>query len=280
MYELFLTSFIEDGDLESACSILGGLCGMAPWKTVHRVLYFQGPPKPSGLSNQSSFEKPTRKDVGFMWKELHQNLSRQSFILQGRYEVAKDRDFGNPSALSNLDMMNGVLRWTDFPDPPHSRPQITQRKKVELWEQKKLPSIMRDNLYQLKTETVEEIYQFYQDDIEFCLTRHYFLKSIGDYTPLETRNEPLDGPIAALPPWESLTRVDAQGRWVLQVKAHVLQDNKPDEIRKAQDRLMAIRGELDGVFDFKAIDRKVHDTRVALQQPGVRVLPQKVKLGK
>jgi mediator of RNA polymerase II transcription subunit 18 len=67
---------------------------------------------------------------------------------------------------------------------------------------------------------------------------------------------------------------------VLQVKAHVLQDNKPDEIRKAQDRLMAIRGELDGVFDFKTIDRKVHDTRVALQQPGVRVLPQKVKLGK
>jgi mediator of RNA polymerase II transcription subunit 18 len=64
------------------------------------------------------------------------------------------------------------------------------------------------------------------------------------------------------------------------VKAHVLQDNKPDEIRKAQDQLLSIRGELDGVFDFRAIDRKVHDTRVAQQQQGVQVLPQKVTLGK
>lgn len=69
-------------------------------------------------------------------------------------------------------------------------------------------------------------------------------------------------------------------RWFLLVKAHVLQDNKPDEIRKAQDQLLGIRGELDGVFDFKGIDRKVHDTRVAQQQQGIQALPQKVMLGK
>jgi mediator of RNA polymerase II transcription subunit 18, fungi type len=69
-------------------------------------------------------------------------------------------------------------------------------------------------------------------------------------------------------------------RWFLFVKVHVLQDNKPDEIRKAQDLLLGIRNELDGVFDFKGIDRKVHDTRVAQQQQGIQALPQKVMLGK
>lgn len=71
-----------------------------------------------------------------------------------------------------------------------------------------------------------------------------------------------------------------QNRWVLQVKSHVLQDNKPDEIRKAQDNLQSIRGELEGAFDFRSIDRKVHDTRMALQQQGIQALPQKVMLGK
>ncbi len=66
----------------------------------------------------------------------------------------------------------------------------------------------------------------------------------------------------------------------MQAKTHVLQDNKPDEIRKAQDKLMALRTELEGVFDFRAIDRKVYDTRIALRQQGVQALPQKVMIGK
>lgn len=71
-----------------------------------------------------------------------------------------------------------------------------------------------------------------------------------------------------------------QNRWILQARIHVLQDNKPDELRKAQDQLMAIRNELDGVFEFRNIDRKVHDTRVAQQPQGVQALPQKVRIGK
>lgn len=71
-----------------------------------------------------------------------------------------------------------------------------------------------------------------------------------------------------------------QNRWVLIVRSHVLQDNKPDEIRKAQDQLLSIKGELEGAFDFKTIDRKVHDTRIAQQQQGIQALPQKVMLGK
>ena len=147
MYELSLTALIDGKDLDAACSVLEGLCGMPPWQSVHRVLYYQGPPKPRGLSNLASVEKPARKDTAMLWKELHQSLSRQSFILQIRYEVLKDRDFGGKPGAVTLETSQGVLRWTDFPDPPHGRPMIIQRKKVELWDQKRLPTIMTDNGY-------------------------------------------------------------------------------------------------------------------------------------
>src|SRR5258708_1861543 len=135
-------------------------------------------------------------------------------------------------------------------------------------------------MLRFKTETVEEMHRFYRDDVEYCLFRQYFTRPINDYAPLESRNTHPTPPHGQLPAWETLTPLDSQNRWILVVKAHVVQDNKPDEIRKAQDQLLGIRGELDGVFDFKAIDRKVHDTRVAQQQQGVQVLPQKVTLGK
>ncbi|KAF5678082.1 mediator complex subunit med18 [Fusarium denticulatum] len=279
MHEIFLTALIEDKDFTSACAVLGGLTNMDPWESIQRVLYFQGPQRPMGISNQSSIEKPIRNNTGFLWKELHQNLTRQSFILQTRYDVLKDRDMGATASPMDLDATQGILRWTDFPDPPRGQPLLTQRKKVELWDQKKLPSIMRDNNHIFKTETIEEVYRFYRDDIEFCLTRHYFLQPLEHYTPMESKQQETI-PMGSLPPWESLTPVDQQKRWFLQVKAHVVQDNKPDEIRKAQDQLLAVRRELDGVFEFRGIDRKVHDTRVMQQMQGVQQLPQKVTVGK
>lgn len=148
MYELFLTAFVEDADLSAACAVLSGLCGMPAWESLSRVLYFQGVGRPSGISNQSSIERPLRKDVGIFWKDLHQSLSRQSFVLQARYEVQKDRDMGPQAQAADLDSTAGVLRFTDFPDAPNARPIVVQRKKVEIWEQKKLPSILRDNNYQ------------------------------------------------------------------------------------------------------------------------------------
>ena len=152
MYELFLTALVEESDISAASSVLGGICGMPPWETVSRVLYFQGPPRPAGISNQSSIEKPVSRNAIFLWKDLHQNLARQSFVLQARYDVLRDRDMGRSpgaeAAAVDLDGVPGMLRWTDFPDPPHGRPLVMQRKMVELWEQKHLPSVMRDNQYQ------------------------------------------------------------------------------------------------------------------------------------
>ena len=110
--------------------------------------------------------------------------------------------------------------------------------------------------------------------------RQLLCRSLKDHTPLDPRQSQANVPLSTLPSWESITPVDMQDRWFLQVKVHVLQDNKPEEVRKAQDQLLSLRNELGGVFDFKTIDRKAHDTRVALPQQGIQALPQKVTLGK
>ncbi|CAF3615900.1 hypothetical protein SNK03_003890 [Fusarium graminearum] len=280
MHEIFLTALIEDKDFAGACSVLGGLTNMDPWESIQRVLYFQGPPRPMGIFNQSSIKKPiSPPNTGFLWKELHQNLTRQSFILQTRYDVLKDRDMGTNAPAMDLDATQGVLKWTDFPDPPRGQPLLTQRKKVELWEQKMLPSLMRDNNHTFKTETIEEMYRFYRDEIEFCLVRYYFLHPIENYVPMETKQQQ-SMPLGSLPSFDSLTPVDQQKRWFLHVRAHVVQDNKPEELRKVQEQLLAVRKELEGVFDFRGIDRKVHDTRVMQQAQGVQQLPQRVTIGK
>ena len=142
----------------------------------------------------------------------------------------------------------------------------------------RVPSLMSPTPRRFKTETVEEILRFFRDELEFTLTRHYFTHPISAYKPLVSQPQ-ATVPHRTLPGWEHLTRTDLQGRWVLHVKTHVLQDTKPDEVRRAQDALFAVRGELDGVFDFKVVDRKVHDTRVAQQAQGVQALPQRVTLG-
>ncbi|KAH7305985.1 mediator complex, subunit Med18 [Stachybotrys elegans] len=281
MYELSLTATVEASDLDATCAVLSGVCGMPPWESIQRVLYFQGPPRPAGISNQSSNDKPIRKETtGQVWKELHQNLSRQSYVLQARYEVSKDDGMGPNAPPMDLDATPGILRWTDFPDPPRGQPLLIQRKKIELWDQTRIPSILRDNQHQFKNETIEETYRFVRDDVEFTLVRHHPIRPIVEYVPFETRTNAPAPPISNLPSWESLAPIDQQDRWILQVKTHVLQDNQPEEIRKAQEKLLAIRSEFDGVFNFRPIDRKVYDTRIAQQPQGIQALPQRVTLGK
>ena len=145
MYELYLTATVSDAELDATCEILSGLCGMKPWNSLTRQLFFQGSVPPTGFSNMRSIEKPMRKEVGLMWKELHQSLSRQPFILQARYDVQQDRDMGSDAAPMALDERQGILRWSDIPDPSHGRPQVTQSKVVELWEQRNIVSVLTDN---------------------------------------------------------------------------------------------------------------------------------------
>lgn len=93
-----------------------------------------------------------------------------------------------------------------------------------------------------------------------------------DYPPAE--------PMNPLPPWEVFNNVDNLNQWMLVVKTHVLQDNKPDEVRKAQEQLVALKNELEGVFQFEVIERQFLDTRVPLAVQSLPApLPQVVKAG-
>lgn len=92
MHEFFLTAVIKDGDFEMARAVMQGFCAMNAWQSVHRVLFFTGPPQPRGLPVEAAIQKTPQTEL--LWRQLKQVLSRQSFVLQARYEVFKDKHFG------------------------------------------------------------------------------------------------------------------------------------------------------------------------------------------
>ncbi len=106
MHELFLTAVVSNADFERTTAVLQGLCAMSAWQSVHRVLFFAGPPQPRGLPTvrslvqstaQLASQPPQPQPLSRLWQELHQHLSRQSYLLRTRYEVFRDHDFSNDS---------------------------------------------------------------------------------------------------------------------------------------------------------------------------------------
>lgn len=158
MHELFLTAVVPDVDIERAKALLQGLSGMTARGTVHRILYFAGPPQPRGLSVKRAIPQPIQPAQGRLWAELHQQMSRQSFVLQARYPVNRDELGAEPAASPGAAAIlngsaQGTLRWTDIPDPTGGSNatgimrMVTQRKKVELADTRNLPTILTDNGY-------------------------------------------------------------------------------------------------------------------------------------
>lgn len=93
MHELFLTAVVSAADFDRATAVLQGFCAMGAWSSTHRVLFFAGPTQARGLGQARSI---VPSPYGKLWQELNQQLSRQSYIVQARYEVFRDRDFGEP----------------------------------------------------------------------------------------------------------------------------------------------------------------------------------------
>lgn len=96
MHELFLTAIIGEGDCEQAQAILQGFCAMSAKQTVKYLVYFSGPNKPRGFPNLKKFfeEQKTDRQQVRLWTELGQNISRQSYVMQGRYDISVRRHFG------------------------------------------------------------------------------------------------------------------------------------------------------------------------------------------
>ncbi|KAK9414796.1 putative Mediator of RNA polymerase II transcription subunit 18 [Seiridium unicorne] len=271
MHELFLTSTIKDGDLEKACAVLQGLSWMSARHNVYRVTYYAGQPKPKGLPNLKSI--PASRH-GASWNELHRELTRLSYVFHLVHEVLPDKDFGTPNAL-DLNGMAGTLHWTGFPDPPREKGQLTtHRKKIDIPDQKQLLAIMASNgqayvhtiaffllksesiktnrIRSYKTELIQETYTFIRDNIEFVLSRNYYLPSVSEVA----------GPSSSLPAWSDLKPVDPARKWMFQVKRDVIEDSQPEKMKQAQKDLLEVKAELEAIFSFVPIDRRVLDTRI------------------
>ncbi|XXG97265.1 hypothetical protein Hte_003561 [Hypoxylon texense] len=169
----------------------------------------------------------------------------------------------------------GTLRWTDLPDPPRETPVasranarkkvetpeqiITSRKKIEIPEQMNLQLALTDNGFRYKNEMIQESYSFVRENVEFVFSRYYLLPASPGRS------------VTTMPPWAELRPLDSAQKWVLNVKLNVSDDSQPEKVKDASDELLAVKAELDKLFDFKAVDRKVFDTRIA--PPPARVIP-------
>ena len=158
MHELFITAVVPDADIERAKALLQGLTGMTARGSLHRLLYFAGPPQPRGLTVKRGTPLPIQPAQGRVWAELYQQMVRQSFVLQARYPVNVAELGATPAASPGSAAIlagsaPGTLRWTDLPDPTGGNNATgivrlaTQRKKLELVDMRNLPAILTENGY-------------------------------------------------------------------------------------------------------------------------------------
>lgn len=154
-------------------------------------------------------------------------------------------------------MNPGALFWSEIPDPASiagGQALIMQRKKIELHEQLNLPTVLKENDFRFKSESIEESHDIYHREapVEFHFTRAYRL-SHGAAQPLAT-----------MPPLDTLPKVLPGGQWMLKAVAYVFEDQSPDKIKAARDALSKVVEDLTSTgISFKQIERKYYDTQLA-----------------
>lgn len=134
---------------------------------------------------------------------------------------------------------------------------VMQRKKIEIWDQLNLPTVLNENDHHIRSETIKETYDIYhrENPVEFHLVRYYNIPKEGTH---------YTGPFSPLPSFESLQKADPAGKWMLFATIRVLDDQSPEKVKEARDLLLKIKADLEPCgFNFKAIDRKFYDTQLA-----------------
>jgi mediator of RNA polymerase II transcription subunit 18, fungi type len=109
MHELFTTAVVPSELVGEILKILQGLCAMTPTHNFERRLVFEGPKTPPlvGITGQ---QIQGRKQTNMLlWKELHDQLVRQSYYLTASYEIDEAQFRG--SYLSEDVAMNGDELW-------------------------------------------------------------------------------------------------------------------------------------------------------------------------
>lgn len=194
-----------------------------------------------------------------------------------RYEVSKDRHFGNPVPIdaNYFDVNPGALWWYQMPDPSSvagGQSLILQRKLVEIPYQLNMPTVFANNNLVFKSECVEEVHDFYETpgSVEFHLVRHFRLP------PNPAGRQPL----TTLPPYDELEKVDPAGKWTLIANSYVMDNqSSPEKIKAARDALAKVQKDL-SLINWRVLDRKVFDTAIApARQPITQTLGNTQQVG-
>lgn len=95
MHELFTTAVVPSELVGEILKILQGLCAMTPTHNFERRLVFEGPKAPP-LVGIAGPQVQGRKQTNIaLWKELHDQVVRQSYYLTASYEIDEARFRGS-----------------------------------------------------------------------------------------------------------------------------------------------------------------------------------------
>ncbi|KAK0625965.1 mediator complex, subunit Med18 [Immersiella caudata] len=248
-HEVFLTAVVKDADAIKARGVLAGITEM---KERHHYLLVRHLERdaanrdPKILNKLKEYQKERGPNAA-RWQEFQQILAKQEYIIQEHIDVT--REVGNANggeiSLTFPPSKPHLLRWNDIPDPPGKAfPEfITQRRILEISDPR-LEKILPDIKFVPRSTCIEESYKWWLDNLEYSLTK---------YIPIPPGQTPN---LAALEPVVPF--------WILYVRSQT--DSSPERMKESQIALAGVRERLLGVFDFKAFDRRAHDTRIMGQR--------------
>ncbi|KAK1761505.1 hypothetical protein QBC47DRAFT_30572 [Echria macrotheca] len=251
LYEVYLTAAVSDADAPKARALLGGVTEMSERHQFTKVRYLQREdPKPNSLDRFKELAKEKSPNAS-RWEQLHQILSKQSYILQERVNITNEVASANsgmpPPPLSAN--KPPLLKWNDWPDPQtQSYPAfITQRKTIEIAD-RRLNKILADSKFGTKSQSIEESYSWSLKNVEYTLTKFYYITTADPQHILDQTS------------WQPLAPM-----WILFVRLH--SDHSPERMRQVQAQLKEVRERFFGIFDFRVFDRRAQDTRIMQPRP-------------
>jgi len=269
MHELLIVATVPEKKVKGVLMILQGLCAMTPTRQLEWRIIFEGP-KSTPLSGIGSAQIQTRKPTNLqLWKELHDQLVRQSYYLTvvynvdesifGRASSAKDGE--NPAEEKSLDVeqLRGTLRFLDIPDPPGTRP-ANSRLVIPIKDELQLPTFLTGIRYNYSRDFVRESYYAYRDNVIFCLYRDLQRPEIVG----SDQHGSAGGMPHELPEFSTLRPFDGEHKWMLMASVEVSDGNQPILMQKGLDQLNQVKQDLDGICDFVISPRQQLDTRIQL----------------
>ncbi|QSZ31587.1 hypothetical protein DSL72_001154 [Monilinia vaccinii-corymbosi] len=270
MHELFLSASVESEDVPRALRILQGYCGMIPQPFIRRRLIFEGPRSRNNLKGlDPSFLKQQPPSKQSWWKNLNDQLIRQSYILTLIYDVERSQ-FGQPAkevgseegrpGLLPCDEVPGTLRWTDLPDPANAA-IVNSRMFIAIENEKSLCKLLQVSNHRFMREVIQECHRAVHKNTVFTLSR--YLEIPPEFQEVDDNSRPKVND--RLPPFELLEPFDAEDKWILTASVEVQNGNDPDHMKSAMAELSGAQEDFRGCFALKAADRHTFDTKVKVQ---------------